>query len=80
MPSRSSSRRSRRGSRRSRRAGRGEKVSHSPRKRATPSKQKKEKQLTDKTLAELQMVARSHGIPFGGLSRTQLMDKIIAYR
>jgi hypothetical protein len=38
------------------------------------------KPLGEKSLSELQLVARSHGIPFGGLTKTQLIEKIIAYR
>lgn len=45
-----------------------------------PKGEKKEVSLTKLTLAELQMIARSHGIPFGGLTRTQLIEKIHAYR
>ena len=60
--------------------GKGERISHPVRKRATPRTQKKKgKPIAEKSLAELQMVARSHGIPFGGLTRTQLIEKIVAY-
>lgn len=62
------------------RHGGGERVSKNPRKRAPRRTKKKEKPLTERTLSELQMVARSHGIPFGGLTRTQLIEKIVAYR
>lgn len=61
------------------RSGKGIKVSHKAKKRAVRAR-KKEKPLNERSLAELQMVARSHGIPFGGLTRTQLIEKIIAYR
>ena len=36
--------------------------------------------MDKKTLIELQQIARSFGIPFGGMTRTQLSDKIMAYQ
>jgi hypothetical protein len=81
------SRKSRRASRRAKsrprsrsRSGSGQKVTTKPKARAPQKTKKKSQSLSDKTLSELQMIARSHGIPFGGLTRTQLLEKIIAYQ
>jgi len=35
--------------------------------------------LSKKSLAELQSIASSRGIPFGGMTRTQLLEKIQSY-
>lgn len=59
--------------------GRGKKVSNVVKKRV-PARRKRIKPIPERTLAELQVLARSRGIPFGGLTRTQLIEKIIAYQ
>jgi hypothetical protein len=45
-----------------------------------PRKEKKKQPtLRERKLESLQALARSHGIPFGGLTRSALIDKLIAY-
>lgn len=62
------------------RHGRGTKVSNRASKRVPNNPKKEDRPLVEQSLGELQMIARSHGIPFGGLTCTQLIEKIIAYR
>lgn len=76
-----------RGGARSRRSRKGafERVS---RKKARPVASKKSKPNASKrphdskhsaTMSDLQKKARAKGIPFGGLSKTQLLEKLAAY-
>jgi ribosomal protein L9 len=56
-------------------------VKHTVKSRA-PTKKEKERMrepLSKKSLAELQSIASSRGIPFGGMTRTQLLEKIQSY-
>lgn len=41
---------------------------------------KRHSRMSAMSLTELQIVAKSHGIPFGGLSRGKLINKIAAYK
>lgn len=78
MPTRKSKSRSR--SRRSRRGGKSV-HNREPMKTNTKPRKEKKKQptLRERKLESLQALARSHGIPFGGLTRSALIDKLIAY-
>lgn len=78
MPKHSRKSRSRKSHSRSRKGSAHEKVTRKV--RARKSRKKNMKPLGEQTLSELQLVARSHGIPFGGLTKTQLIDKIVAYK
>lgn len=67
-------------SRKSRRGCAKKRVRQSFRAQHKESKDKKKQvPLRERNLESLQALARSHGIPFGGLTRTALVDKLIAY-
>lgn len=89
MPSRKSRTRSRgrgRSRGRSRKRGSAEKVVSTASERSRAHSRAKKNAARDraalekKPLKELQQIARSFGIQFGGLSRTQLLDRIASYQ
>lgn len=61
------------------RKSRGKTTTIRAKRKAKRETQQRRVPLDRKTLAELQIMARSRGIPFGGLTRTQLLEKINTY-
>jgi len=81
MPRKSSrgSRRSR-GSRGSRGSRSGGKKTRIVRKKPRAAPRTDKLNIQGLSLIDLQRIARSHGIPFGGISKTHLIEKILAYQ
>lgn len=74
MP-RKNTRRSRRSTRRSRKSDTGAQVVR----RSSLGRNSPKRAKSDMTMLDLQRLARSRGIPFGGLRKTQLIRKINSY-